>query len=72
MNSDYPDDLCPYGCYWDCEHRTGGERARLRPAELGRRRPRRRYCWECGEFAEEIVTHGREHLRQRQLREHAG
>ena len=62
-----PEDLCPYGCYWDCEHRVSVERARLFPVEdpvTGNPASR---CRECGDFFHDWVAHGREHHRLRQL-----
>lgn len=61
-----PDELCPHGCYWECEHRSSGERVRLRAVtDDAGRRPRR--CRECREFFYDAVAHGREHERMRQL-----
>jgi hypothetical protein len=60
-------DLCEHGCYWECEHRPPSrERAALRPVHdrAGRALAR---CRECGEMFYDAVTHGREHLRMRQL-----
>jgi hypothetical protein len=71
-------EFCPYGCYWDCEHRASPlvealdpaealERARLRPvtdADTGQ--PLRR-CRECGGYFYDAYSHSREHARMRQL-----
>jgi hypothetical protein len=66
-------DLCPHGCYWDCEHRAAaslpfddGDRAVLRPVHDEAGRELRR-CRECGEFFYSTVEHAREHERMRQL-----
>jgi hypothetical protein len=61
-----PDELCPHGCYWECEHRTSGERLRLRAVTDDAGRMLRR-CRECREFFYDAVAHGREHERMRQL-----
>ncbi len=62
-------DLCPFGCYWVCEHRPaeGDERAGvLHPVhdEAGRALNR---CRECGDFFYSVLDHSREHARKRQL-----
>ena len=62
-------EFCPYGCYWECEHRAPGldpERARLRPVDDEEGRPLKR-CRECGDFFSDVVAHSREHTRMRQL-----
>jgi hypothetical protein len=61
-------EFCPFGCYWECEHRetVGPERAKLRPVDGADGRPLSR-CRECGEFFDDVVAHSREHTRMRQL-----
>jgi len=62
-------DLCPFGCYWECEHRPteGDANARALHAvhdESGRALNR---CRECGDFFYSVMEHSREHARKRQL-----
>jgi hypothetical protein len=64
-----PQEFCPYGCYWECEHRAPGlnpARAALRPVDDEDGRPLQR-CRECGDFFANAVAHSREHVRMRQL-----
>jgi len=61
--------LCPFGCYWACEHRPAqGEEGAgtLHPVhdEAGRALNR---CRECGDFFYSVMDHSREHARKRQL-----
>ena len=63
--------FCPFGCYWDCEHRTAAgtaspERAALRPVEDGSGGTLMR-CRDCGGYLYDVVAHAREHERLRQL-----
>lgn len=60
-------DLCPHGCYWECEHRAPDTaEAALRPVhdEAGRALQR---CRECGNFFYSAVAHAREHQEMRML-----
>jgi hypothetical protein len=62
-------DLCPLGCYWECEHRapSSDERAgELHPVHDEAGRPLSR-CRECGDFFYDVMEHSREHARKRQL-----
>lgn len=64
-------DLCPYGCYWECEHRIAAgraspERTALRPIEDGGGGTLMR-CRDCGDYLYDVVAHAREHERLRQL-----
>jgi hypothetical protein len=75
--------LCPHGCYWDCEHTREGretdasvlegefdemrERARLRAVTSADTMQRLRRCQECGEDFRDAVRHARDHTRMRQL-----
>jgi hypothetical protein len=58
-------EFCPFGCYWECEHRetVGPERAKLRPVDGADGRPLSR-CRECGDFFDDVVTHSRAHTRK--------
>ena len=62
-------DLCRYGCYWECEHRSRASEegaSVLHPVhdEAGRALNR---CRECGDFFYDVMEHSREHARKRQL-----
>jgi len=62
-------DLCPFGCYWECEHRAAASDPRagtLHPVhdEAGQALNR---CRECGDFFYDVLEHSREHARKRQL-----
>jgi hypothetical protein len=60
-------DLCPQGCYWECEHRPPSrERAALMSVHDTQGRALAR-CRECGDMFYDPVAHGREHIRMRQL-----
>jgi hypothetical protein len=65
------DEFCPFGCYWECEHRgaadrAGIDRSALRPVEdtTGHKLMR---CRDCGDYLYDVVGHAREHQRMRQL-----
>jgi hypothetical protein len=58
--------LCPYGCYWECEHRPRPDSARLWPVHDDEGRPLRR-CRECGGAFYSALLHAREHERMRML-----
>lgn len=73
-------DLCPQGCYWECEHRAPssvpsrdeGTSAAvapgtgLFPVEDTKGRPLQR-CRDCGDFFYSIIEHARDHEQLRQL-----
>jgi len=71
-------DLCPRGCYWECEHRTTSTSATgvkesptvpglgLFPVEDTQGRPLQR-CRDCGDFFYSAIEHARDHEQLRQL-----
>lgn len=60
-------ELCPFGCYWECEHRTpSSAAAALKPVYDAQGRELRR-CRECGDLFYGAIEHAREHERLRQL-----
>lgn len=67
QRSEEANNLCPYGCYWECEHRTPSPEASALHAVHDASGRALQRCRDCGEMFYSALAHSREHEARRQL-----